>query len=154
DPAAAKIQPIGGELESEMTIDIQIDQSEIFLGDRVRDLVYVTDEDFHTVGFDFYGYGAILELDLQNSGSEAMNARVALAAQDAPDYGIYAGVNAGFKYLLVDDPANVTSLMFSFQQSSDVFAAMNFHNSIGVTIPANTIVKTYVFIWGYYDGLP
>jgi len=148
------VETISGDLETDMTIDIQIDQSEIFLGDRVRDLVYITDEDFQTVGFDFYGYGAILAVNLQNSGDQAMNAKLGLYAQSAPDYGIYAGVNSGFKYLVVDSPFSVTPLMWGFQQTSNMFDAMNAHNANGVLVPANSSSTAYIIIWGYYDGLP
>jgi len=150
----AKVGEFTGGMRSDMTLDIQIDQSEIFLGDRVRDLVYITEADFHTVGFDFYGLGSILELNLENTGSNPMQAKVGLNANAAPEYGIYAGVNGAFKYLIIDNPLSVTAKMWELQQSSNMFAAMQAHNAIGVTIPANTTKAVYVIIWGYYDGLP
>ena len=54
----------------------------------------------------------------------------------------------------VDNPFNVTPLMWGFQQTSNMYEAMNAHNANGVFVPANSSSTAYIIIWGYYDGLP
>ncbi len=150
----AKIEPVTAQVMTDLVLDISIDQSEIFLGDRVRDLVYITDEDFNTVGFDFYGYASLLAVNIQNSTETDMAARVGLSAQAAPEFGNFAGVNGAFKFLVVANPSDVLPVMWTLQQSPNLFAAMSQYNGIGVTIPAMQTATVYVYIWGYYDGLP
>jgi hypothetical protein len=151
----ASVESLGTKVISDVVLDIHIDQSDIFLGDRVRDLVYITDDEFHTSEYDFYGYAAILEVEIQNSSDEAAKARLTLKAQDALEYGIYAGVDEGFMYLVVSNPLNVNGIMWQFQLTpGSIFTQMKAYNNEGITIPAQSITTVYIMIWGYYDGLP
>ena len=52
------------------------ENDEIFLGDRVRNLVYLTTEDFNYKVNDFYGYSSLLHFDIQNNSDTKTTACV------------------------------------------------------------------------------
>lgn len=158
----ASVGPISGETISNNDILVinAAENDEIFLGDRVRNLVYLTTEDFNYKVNDFYGYSSLLHFDIQNNSDTKTTAVLSINAVAAPEFGDYAGTNSSLKYLILTNhptlsqSAYLTQRMNTFQESGNIFNAMNAHNQIGVTIPAGETVNVHIYVWGYYDGLP
>lgn len=153
---SAEIDDFGSSVISDqLTLEIETDVEEIYLGDRLRDLVYVMHTDYVKEGFDFYGYASILPIVIKNPHETTVQATVSLNVQNAPEFGNLAGRQEAIKYLVVENPQpnNLAQLMFGFQQTSNVFTAMQAYNQTGYTIAPDDSKQVYVFIWGYYEGL-
>lgn len=148
-----KVQHFDPLVRPNVELQIEANQDEIFLGDKLRDLVYITDTDFNTTGFDFYGYASFFEIIVTNPTSEDTVTRISLSVQGAPEFGDLAGIQSGLKYLVIADPSDTQSLMFQFQSTSNVYNAMQAYNGQGIEVPANTTMSVYIAIWGFYDGL-
>lgn len=149
----AHVKPFNSQVRPEVELSIETNTEEIFLGDRLRDLVYISDTNFNTLGFDFYGYASFFEVRLNNPTNNPALTRISLQVQGASEFGSLAGTQAGLKYLVLADKNNLSSVMYSLQTTSDVYAAMSAYNSQGVTIPANSTETVYVAVWGFFDGL-
>ncbi|HEY8405916.1 MAG TPA: hypothetical protein VIK67_03485 [Acholeplasma sp.] len=150
---AARVKTFDASVRPEVELSIETNTDEIFLGDRLRDLVYITDANFHTLGFDFYGYASFFEVRLNNPTNSDALTRISLQVQASPEFGALSGSQAGLKYLVLNDKNDLSSTMYSLQTTSDVYAAMSVYNSQGVLIPANSTTTVYVAVWGFFDGL-
>src|SRR5690554_2830149 len=101
---SASIDPFGANTMGDHDVlEIDAENEGIFLGDRIRDLVYLDTDEFNTPGLDFYGYASVLELVLSNPNDTAATARVQLNVVAAPEFGALAGSQAGLKYLIIGE---------------------------------------------------
>ncbi len=149
----ARLEDFAPNVKPNVELEIDMEEDTIYTGDHIKDLVYITDADFHTVGFDFYGYAAFYEIRLSNSTNTASLARVSIQIQYASEYGLLSGSQAGIKYLVVEEKNQTQGAMFQLQSMSNLFDAMTVYNAQGITVPANSSKSIYVAVWGYYDGL-
>ncbi len=146
-------------LDDQSVLEIDAEHEGIFLGDRIRDLTYLQNDEFDIIGFDFYGHASVLEFVISNPSPNPATARVRLNVVAAPEFGIYAGSQAGLKYLVLEEqdsmsqPNYLANRFAVFQYAGNVFSAMDSHNSNGFTIPGESTKRVYIYIWGAYDGL-
>lgn len=156
----AKVEDFGGSVISQNEVlEVNSDMDAIFLGDRVRDLVYLNDSDFDETGFDFYGYASLVRLEVTNPGVNTATVKVNINVMASPEFGVLSGTLSGLKYVALPDHATLTQSaylaerMLNFQNGSDVFQKMTQNNQTGFTIPPGETHFVNVYIWGYYDGL-
>lgn len=156
----AKVEDFGGSVISQNEVlEVNSDMDAIFLGDRVRDLVYLNDSDFDESGFDFYGYASLVRLEVTNPGVSTATVKVNINVMASPEFGVLSGTLSGLKYVALPDHATLTQSaylaerMLNFQNGSDVFQKMTQNNQTGFTIPPGETRFVNVYIWGYYDGL-
>ncbi len=156
----AKVEGFGGSVISQNEVlEVNSDMDTIFLGDRVRDLVYLNDADFNVTGFDFYGYASLIRLEVTNPGLNNATVKVNINVMASPEFGVLSGTLSGLKYLALPDHATLTQSaylaerMLNFQNGSNVFQKMTQHNQTGFVVPAGETRFVNVYIWGYYDGL-
>lgn len=156
----ASVQEFGSQtVQDRDFLEINAEKDGIFLGDRIRDLIYLTTDDFNFRVSDFYGYASMLEFDIINNNEHDSTATVYLNVMAAPEFQQYAGTQSGLKYLVLTDHPTLTQSQYliqqmnAFQQSGNIFSAMTAHNSTSIEIPSGQTKTVYVYIWGYYDGL-
>ncbi len=154
------VDPFGSTIISNNEVlQVNAESEEIFLGDRIRDLVYLTDVEFNTPGLDFYGFASVIRLNVENPGLLSANVKLQLNVVAAPEFGSLAGSQPGIKYLVLDENPNMSQItylterMSYFQSTNNVFTAIGNHNAQGINIPAQSDKDIYVYIWGSYDGL-
>jgi len=150
---SASVNPFNSAVKPNVELEIDSEEDTIYTGDHIDDLVYITNTDFQTVGFDFYGYATFYEVALSNPTDFATIARVSLQVHYAAEYGLLSGGQAGIKYLVLEDPNMTQGIMFQLQSMSNIYDAMTAYNAQGIEIAANSSTTIYIAIWGYYDGL-
>lgn len=156
----ASVDPFGGTvIGNEDVLEIDAETEGIFLGDRVRDLVYLNDSEFDIPSFNFYGYASVLELVITNPSLNTINVNLQLNVVAAPEFGIYAGSQAGIKYLVLETNDSMTQPTYMaerfayFQSTGNVYSAMSAHNFGGFSLAGETSKRVYIYMWGAYDGL-
>jgi len=149
----------GQTIGNDGVLEIDAENTGIFLGDRVRDLVYLVDSEYAISEFDFYGFAAPIELVLINPSDSAITVRPSVNVIAAPEFGVYAGNQNGLRYLVLEQRTDINQRQYmanrfeTFQASGNVFSAMNAHNNAGFSIPGNSSLRFYIYLWGNYDGL-
>lgn len=150
---SALVNPLTSNVKPGVELEIDTEEDTIYTGDHIDDLVYITNTDFQTVSFDFYGYATFYEVVLTNPTDFATNARVSLQVHYAAEYGLLSGSQAGIKYLVLEDQSMTQGIMYQLQSMSNVYDAMTAYNAQGIEVDANSSTTIYIAIWGYYDGL-
>lgn len=149
----------GSLMGNEDVLEVDAETEGIFLGDRIRDLVYLNDSDFNDTSFNFYGYASVLEIIITNPGLTSVNVNLQLNVVAAPEFGVYAGNQAGLKYLVLEEHPTLTQSVYManrfqyFQSTGSVFTAMNQHNLAGFSLQGESSIRVYIYVWGAYDGL-
>lgn len=157
---SASIDDFGGAVVgNDDVLEIDAENEGIFLGDRIRDLVYLEDAEFSIADYDFYGFAAVLELVIINPSEFAVSVRPSVVVIAAPEFGVYAGNQAGLRYLVLEQRNDLTQRQYmasrfeTFQASGNVFSAMASHNNAGYSLPGNSSKRFYIYLWGSFDGL-
>ena len=149
----------GNTIGNNDVLEIDAENEGIFLGDRVRDLVYLQDAEYQVPDYDFYGFAAAIELVIINPSESPVTVRLSINVVAAPEFGVYAGSQSGLRYLVLEQRNDLTQRQYmtsrfeTFQASGNVFSAMSSHNNAGYSIPGNSSKRFYIYLWGNYDGL-
>lgn len=156
----ARVGDFGGSaIGDNDVLEIDAENEGIFLGDRVRDLVYLLDSEYAITDYDFYGFAAAIELVIINPSDSNVTVRPSVVVVAAPEFGVYAGNQAGLRYLVLEQRNDLTQRQYmasrfaTFQASGNVFSAMNAHNNAGYSLPGNSSKRFFIYLWGNYDGL-
>ncbi|WP_025725353.1 hypothetical protein [Acholeplasma granularum] len=135
---------------------------DIFLGDRVKDLIYLKNSDFSITGYDFYGFSSMIQVEVKNPSLDPLNianARLQLTTVAAPQFGIYDGFGGNLIYIVLDihdtmsQSDYLASKISDFQSTGNVFNAISAHNNKTYAINGGDTKTFNVYIWGSYDSL-
>lgn len=160
----ASVGEFGGQLiGGDGNLEIDVENNEIYQGERIEDLIYLKDEEFNVPNFDYYGYASVMKITLTNPNEDPLSsvtARPQLYTVAAPEYLIYDGFNVGLIYVILDEHPTMTQSeylsfkMQQFQGTPSILDAINSHNSQSYSIAGANGLKTfYIYVWGSYDNL-
>ena len=148
---------LNGQIESPgLILDLEIENSEIYVGDMVRDLTYLSTSEYTTLFSSLSKYGSFLKITVLNK---------TLQSQGKINISTYtndhlSGPINGFKYMAFTSMTGLIELILANENKTDLDVNQLFiqNNNQTFTFPTGTpenpsSTDIYIFFWGNYDGL-